>query len=206
MQSRIHVITVGYICPRHQEVPKAGRSRNRWWGGRGPRYQSAARAPLQRFVASVFYHEAGLRTVAALPHERTMPMPVSPLIAIHIFVATAATLIGPVALWARKGGLQRPQLHRAFGYAWIAFMLATALTAVFIRDFRLPNVNGYTPIHLLVPFVVLSLFRAFRRLAQHDIAGHRRIMQRLYVSGCLVAGLLTLLPSRQLGRLLASLA
>jgi uncharacterized membrane protein len=131
-------------------------------------------------------------------------MPVSPLITIHIFAATAATLIGPVALWARKGRQQRPQLHRAFGYAWVTMMLITALSAMFIRDFRLPNVYGYTPIHLLVPFVPLTMFVAFFKLSQHDIAGHRRIMQTLYVLGCLVTGALTLLPGRQVGRLLAS--
>ena len=75
----------------------------------------------------------------------------TPLIAVHMSAALGAVVLGPVALWARRAGRSRPRLHRAFGYAWVTLMVAAAVTAVFIRDFSLPNVGGYTPIHLLVP-------------------------------------------------------
>ena len=129
-------------------------------------------------------------------------MQLTPLIAVHLSAALAAVAIGPVAVWARRGGTQRPRLHRAFGYAWVTLVLATALTAVFIRDFRLPNVAGYTPIHILVPITLFSLWVAFRKLARGDIAGHRRWMQSLYVSACIVAGAFTLMPGRYLHTLL----
>ncbi len=128
-------------------------------------------------------------------------MQLTPLIAVHMSAALAALAIGPVALWARRGALQRPRLHRAFGYAWVTLMLATAFTAVFIRDFRLPNINGYTPIHLLVPVTLASLFIAFYMLARGNIRLHRRFMVGLYVGGCLVAGGFTLIPGRYLGNL-----
>ena len=92
-------------------------------------------------------------------------MQLTPLIAIHMSAAIGAVLIGPVALWARKGRAQRPRLHRAFGYAWVTLMIVTALSAIFIRDFALPNLAGYTPIHLLVPVTVLGLVGAFYALA-----------------------------------------
>jgi uncharacterized membrane protein len=107
---------------------------------------------------------------------------------------------GPVALWARSSGRARPRLHRAFGYAWVTFILATAVTAIFIRDFRLPNVAGYTPIHVLVPITFLSLFGAFWKLAHGNVAGHRKVMQLLYFSTCIVAGAFTLLPQRYIGQ------
>ncbi|AEG93792.1 DUF2306 domain-containing protein [Ramlibacter tataouinensis] len=128
-------------------------------------------------------------------------MQFTPLIAIHMSAALAAVALGPVALWARRGRTQRPRLHRAAGYAWVTLMVAAALSAVFIRDFRLPNIAGYTPIHLLVPATLGSLVIAFRLLARGDIRGHRRWMQILYVSACLVAGAFTLLPGRYLGDL-----
>ena len=78
-------------------------------------------------------------------------MEMSPVIAVHLSAATTATLVGPVALWARRSREQRPRLHRAFGYAWVTLMLVAAVSALFIRDFKLPNINGYTPVHLLVP-------------------------------------------------------
>jgi len=132
------------------------------------------------------------------------PMQMTPLIAVHMSAALTAVVLGPFALWARLGRTTRPQLHRALGYAWVTCMLAAALSAVFIRDFELPNWGGYTPIHLLIPVTFFSLYRAFIYLAQRNIQGHRKTMQTLYVSACLVAGAFTLLPSRYLGHLIWS--
>jgi uncharacterized membrane protein len=135
-------------------------------------------------------------------------MQLTPLIAVHMTAAIAAIAIGPVARWARRGhaaglpGRQRPRLHRAAGYAWVTLMLATAISAIFIRDFRLPNIAGYTPIHLLVPLVFGSLFFSFRFLQRGELNAHRRVMVWLYVSACLVAGAFTLVPERYLGNLL----
>ena len=131
-------------------------------------------------------------------------MQVSPVIAVHMTAAIAATVIGPLALWARRRAEPRPRLHRAFGYAWVTLMLVTALSAVFIRDHAMPNLAGYTPIHLLIPATLAGLFFAFWRLARRDIAGHRNTMRWLYFSACIVAGGFTLLPGRYLGHLLWS--
>ena len=99
-------------------------------------------------------------------------MEMSPVIAVHMTAALGALATGPVALWARRAGAQhRPRLHRAFGYAWVTLMLVTAISALFIRDFSLPNLAGYTPIHVLVPVTLVSLFGAFWKLAARQ---HRR--------------------------------
>ena len=129
-------------------------------------------------------------------------MQLTPTIAVHMSLALTAVTIGPIALWARMGIKKRPQLHRAFGYAWVTCMLGAAFTGLFIRDFMLPNIGGYTPIHLLVPLTLVTLFKAFRFLAQGHIVGHRKSMQGLYIGACLIAGLFTLLPSRYLGQLI----
>lgn len=129
-------------------------------------------------------------------------MQLTPIVAIHLTAALGALLTGPVALWARQGGTPRPVLHRAFGYAWVTLMVITAVSAVFIRDRSLPNLAGYTPIHLLVPVTLVGLVGAFWFLARGDIAGHRRTMRRLYFGACVVAGAFTLLPGRLLGSLL----
>ena len=71
-------------------------------------------------------------------------MQLTPVFAIHLSAALAATAIGPVPVWARKGPMQRPLLHRAFGKALAKLMLVNAISALFIRDFQLPNVAGYT--------------------------------------------------------------
>ena len=118
------------------------------------------------------------------------------LIAVHMTAAIGAVILGPFALWARMGSVQRPWLHRAMGYAYATLMLLAATSACFIRDFNLPNVQGFTAIHLLIPVTLISLWVAFRALAKKDFVTHRITMQSLYVSACLIAGGFTLLPSR----------
>ena len=130
-----------------------------------------------------------------------MNYPLTPLIAIHLSSALAALAIGPWAIWARKGSTVRPTLHRAFGYMWVAAIMATAISAMFIRDFRLPNIWGYTPIHLFVPLTAFGLYKSFRALAHGDILRHRKEMQGLYYGACVVAGMVALSPSRYLGNL-----
>lgn len=129
-------------------------------------------------------------------------MQLTPTIAVHMSAAIAAVVIGPFALWARLGKKVRPRWHRALGYAWVTCMLAAAITAVFIRDFGLPNLAGFTPIHLLIPLTMGTLYKSFKFLYQGNITGHRKSMQSLYISACLVAGGFTLLPGRYLGNLL----
>lgn len=126
-------------------------------------------------------------------------MQLTPLIAIHMTLSLAAVAIGPVALWARLGSIKRPRIHRAFGYAWVTCMLGAAFSGLFIRDFNLPNIAGYTPIHLLIPFTFWTLFRAFRYLMQGNIKGHQLSMQWLYLGACVIAGFFTLVPGRYLG-------
>ena len=77
-------------------------------------------------------------------------MQFTPLIAVHMTAAIGAVILGPFALWARMGSVQRPWLHRAMGYAYATLMLLAAISACFIRDFNLPNVHGFTAIHLLI--------------------------------------------------------
>lgn len=127
-------------------------------------------------------------------------MQLTPTITVHLGLALSAVLIGPLVLWTRLGSITRPQLHRALGYAWVTCMLGAAVTGLFIRDFQLLNLWGYTPIHLLIPLTLFSLYRAFRFLATGNITGHRKTMQWLYFNACIVAGAFTLLPSRYLGQ------
>ncbi len=129
-------------------------------------------------------------------------MSFSPLIAVHMTAAISATLIGPFAMWARLGMTKRPKLHRAFGYAWVTLMILTAVSAIFIRSGLGFNVYGFSPIHLLIPLTLGSLFFAFRSLSRGNIAAHKKSMISLYIQACLIAGFFTLVPGRFLGDLL----
>ena len=132
-------------------------------------------------------------------------MSLTPIVAIHMTAAILAIATGPVALWARKSRLQRPRVHRAFGFGWVTLMLVAAISAIFIRSeigLHVPCGNlSFSPIHLLIPVVLAMLFVAFRFLIKGNVRGHRLTMVNLYIGACLVAGFFTLAPNRYLGRL-----
>jgi uncharacterized membrane protein len=124
-----------------------------------------------------------------------------PLVFVHLLAALGALLLGIAILTRRKGTFS----HRTLGWTWIALMATAALSSVFIRDYRIVNVAGYTPIHLLTVTVALLLPLAIWRIRRGNVTGHRRMMTGLYVGGCIVAGLFALAPARFLGRAAASL-
>jgi len=103
-------------------------------------------------------------------------MQMSPIIAVHMTASLIALVIGPIAMWARLGQTKRPWIHRAIGYGWVSMMIVSAVSAIFIRDYGLPNIWGYTPIHLLIPFTAFWLVYAFRALAMKEIEKHRKAM------------------------------
>jgi uncharacterized membrane protein len=121
-----------------------------------------------------------------------------PLIFIHLVAAFGALLIGAFVLARQKG----TSSHRVAGWSWVLLMATVVVSSFFIRDHRLPNLFGYTPIHLFSLWVAWRLPRAVMLARRGDIAAHRQAMRRIYVGGCIVTGLLTLLPMRLLGSLL----
>jgi uncharacterized membrane protein len=121
-----------------------------------------------------------------------------PLIFFHLLTAVAALLLGLFILLRRKG----THSHRLLGWAWVLLMASTALATMFIRDYRLPNIAGYTPIHGFTLLVALMLPLAVVYIRRGNVRGHRKTMTGLYIGACVVAGLFTLLPGRFLGSLL----
>jgi uncharacterized membrane protein len=125
-----------------------------------------------------------LETLAAMP----------PSVAVHVASATLALLLGPLALGIRK----RSPGHRGAGYLWIAAMLVAAVSSLFIRDFRLPNLAGYTPIHLLTAAAFIGIGLGLWHISRRNIVRHRLAMRITYAS-LVVAGVMSFLPQRALG-------
>ncbi len=120
-----------------------------------------------------------------------------PAVIVHLVVALGALIIGPVALWLRKGS----RWHRAVGYGWITLMSAAALSSAFIRDFKLPNFFGYTAIHSLTLATFFGIGLGIWHISRRNVRRHRRAMQLTYAAA-LLAGAFALLPQRYLGSLL----
>jgi len=121
-----------------------------------------------------------------------------PLIALHLFAALIALVIGSVVMARRKGTTS----HKALGWTWVALMATVAISSAFIRDYRLPNIAGYTPIHFFTAYVAVALPFGIMRIRGGNVAAHRNTMKRTFIGACIVAGLFTLLPGRFLGNLL----
>jgi uncharacterized membrane protein len=116
-----------------------------------------------------------------------------PAVTIHIALAVGALVLGPIALASRKGS----RLHRGAGYVWVGLMLGTALSSLFIRDFRLPNIAGYTPVHILTLATFAGIGAALHYVGRRNFGAHRMAMRITYVS-LVFAGLFAMAPGRTL--------
>ena len=121
-----------------------------------------------------------------------------PLVFFHMICAVSALALGVAILTRRKGNGS----HRALGWTWVVLMGVVALTSVFIRDYRLPNLFGFTPIHLFTLTTAVLLPIAVWNARRGNVAAHRKTMKGVYLGGCIVAGVFTLVPGRFLGDLL----
>jgi uncharacterized membrane protein len=121
-----------------------------------------------------------------------------PLIALHLFAALLALAIGIAVMARRKGTVN----HKMLGWTWVVLMAVVAVSSAFIRDYNLPNIAGYTPIHAFTAFVAIGLPRGILRIRRGNVVGHRQMMTRMFFGACVVAGVFTLVPGRFLGDLL----
>ena len=121
----------------------------------------------------------------------------APAIFVHMIAAFAALLLGIVMLTRRKGDGG----HRALGWAWVVLMTTVVASSAFIRDYRMPNIAGITPIHLFTLIAAINLPIAVLAARRGNIALHRKSMRGLYIGACVVAGIFTLVPGRYIGTL-----
>jgi uncharacterized membrane protein len=117
---------------------------------------------------------------------------------IHLVSAGLALALGSLLLMRRKGSTS----HRALGWVWVVLMASVAVSSLFIHSTTLPNIAGFTPIHLLTLMVIVMLPLAVYAARTHQVARHRKYMLGMFIGGLMIAGLFTLLPGRLLGNLL----
>lgn len=121
-----------------------------------------------------------------------------PIVFFHLVTALGALVLGIFLMLRRKG----TGSHRVLGWTWVALMGSTAIASAFIRDYNLPNLAGFTPIHFFTVFVGYMLPRGIWHARQGNVIAHRKTMRGLFRGACVIAGLFTLLPGRFLGSVL----
>ena len=108
----------------------------------------------------------------------------------HALMALAALSLGTLQLFTTRG----TNFHRTLGYIWVGLMTGIAITALFIHELRIWGI--FSPIHLLIPVVLVSFWMAIRAVRQGDVRRHRTIMLALFWLALVLTGLFTLLPGR----------
>ena len=117
----------------------------------------------------------------------------SPWMIVHLSAILPAIPLGAVMLWRRKGD----RLHRRLGRVWAALMVVAALAS-----FGLHGMLGHIgPVHILSVITLIGIPRAILDARRGNVARHRRTMTIIYIA-LLVAGYLTLIPTRLLGHFL----
>ena len=117
-----------------------------------------------------------------LPHLRHAA------IAVHVVAVIPAIPLGAYVLLTRKGDAR----HRLLGKIWLALMLVTAFSAIFIT-----SGGGYGPIHVFIPLTIFSAWRSVATARRGNIPAHKRQLVFTYVTGLVFPGLAAfLLPGR----------
>ncbi len=111
-------------------------------------------------------------------------------IQIHLATVIPAFFIGGWLIFLSVKG-SKP--HRLLGIVYMTLMVATAITAIFIRALDPPHL---TWIHLFIPLTLIGIGSALISLRRGDIRGHRRAMILVYVGALLIAGGFTFVPGR----------
>ena len=69
----------------------------------------------------------------------------------HALPGLIALILGTIVLLSKKG----TKSHKRRGYVWLSLMMVISITAIFIQEI---NPNSYSPIHLLIPWTIFSIF------------------------------------------------
>jgi len=114
----------------------------------------------------------------------------TPAIVLHLAAALAALAVGIAILVRTKG----TAAHKALGRVWVGAIAVTALVSFAIR-----GGGGFSWIHALSVWSLISVAMGIAAIRRGDTRGHRAWMLSLY-AGTAIAGAFTLLPSRLLGK------
>ena len=106
-----------------------------------------------------------------LPHLRNL------VVAFHVATVLPCVPLGLYLLIAPKG----TAMHKQLGKLWVALMVVTALSTIFIR----PNME-LTWIHLFVPITLRAAYLIVARARRGDIKGHRNEIVSLYLGALMI--------------------
>ena len=108
----------------------------------------------------------------------------------HLSVVLPAVPLGGYILLARKGDAR----HRMLGKIWLALMVLTALSAIFVQ-----TGGSFSWIHIFVPTTLFASWRTVATARAGNIRAHKRMIVFTYLFALIIPGLFTFLPGRLMG-------
>ena len=114
----------------------------------------------------------------------------TPVIVTHAMLAVSSIFLGAAILSKRKG----TTFHRIAGWLWVISMGTVAGVSFWIH-----RPQGYSWIHGLSIFTLVTLVLGVWSARSHNVSAHRRNMIAIYVGALVITGLFTLLPGRLIG-------
>lgn len=130
--------------------------------------------------------------VAAIMRGRDQWHMVPGLVWLHLATILVTTALTPVMLLRVRGDSR----HRLIGKVWIAAMLATAISSLFIH---VSGPGRFSIIHVLSFWVLVQVPLIWWTARRHNPARHRRAVHGMVIGALLVAGFFTFPFHRLLG-------
>lgn len=112
---------------------------------------------------------------------------------IHVAAVIPAVPLGGYLLASRKG----TKLHKQLGKLWLALMVVTAVSIIFIR-----GGTDFSWIHIFVPITLHGAYKAITTVRKGDIQAHKRHLIGMYLGALMIPGIFSFLPGRFMGVLL----
>ncbi|MGB3472051.1 MAG: DUF2306 domain-containing protein [Erythrobacter sp.] len=101
-------------------------------------------------------------------------------IVLHVITVLPAIPLGAYLLLTRKG---TPR-HKQLGKLWVALMLATATSAIFIK-----SGGAFSFIHIFVPMTYIASYKIIATARRGDMKGHRYEVISLYLGALMIPGI-----------------
>ncbi|CAN5146593.1 DUF2306 domain-containing protein [soil metagenome] len=143
------------------------------------------------FLSWMLVGGAGAHPVAVRLHAPNFALlaQAPALIRLHIAAAVMAFLIGSVILIGVKG----TTLHKSLGWAWMAAMMTTAVSSLWIKTI---NPDHWSYIHFLSGWVIIAVPMGLVAIKRRNVRMHARMMTSIFVGGLVIAGAFTFVPGR----------
>lgn len=109
-------------------------------------------------------------------------------VVIHVSTVLPAIPLGGFLLLAPKG----TPMHKSLGKVWVALMVTTALSAIFIQ-----TGGTFSFIHIFVPMTLIASYKLVATARRGDMKGHKKEILSLYLGALMIPGIVSFaIPGR----------